>query len=234
MTLYSIKPDYDRPAGWQILNFFGIPIYVEPSFFMFVGLIFLLQATGGPINVPEVGLFIFVIFFSILIHELGHALTAKMFGCDSIRIAMVMFGGYATHSHTTRGKSVVISLAGPSFGLALGGAATVLYLVGGERLLAIGPQGAMGFVLSVVIFINFFWSLFNLLPIYPLDGGQALMYGLSGVLHSEARAMLFVARLSMALCVLVAVISYQLGFVFVAIFCFFFFMNNMRIMQALR
>ncbi|MCH8333660.1 hypothetical protein IIC65_06980 [Candidatus Sumerlaeota bacterium] len=231
MAFYQVTPDRDQPPGWRILSIFGIPVYVEPSFFMFLGLIVLFSAGGGPIDLPAVGLFCFVIFFSILIHELGHALVSKKFGCDSIRIALIMFGGYATHTPTTRMKSVIISLAGPAFGLTFGLAALAASVWGGP-LLNLGSDGAMQALLASIIFINFFWTFFNLIPIYPLDGAQALFHGLTLRLAPN-RAMVWVARLSMGLCIVLGLVAYQFGQVIVIAFFAFFFMDNLRILQAL-
>lgn len=231
MAFYQVTPDRDQPPGWRILSIFGIPVYVEPSFFMFLGLIFLFASGGGPINLPAVGLLCFVIFFSILIHELGHALASKKFGCDSIRIALIMFGGYATHTPTTRIKSVIISLAGPAFGLMFGLAAYATSVWGGP-LLSLGTDGVMVELLAYIYLINFFWTFFNLIPIYPLDGAQALFHGMTLRLAPN-RAMIWVARLSMGLCIVLGLVAYNFGQFIVIAFFAFFFMDNLRILQAL-
>src|SRR5205814_369500 len=112
------------------------------------------------------------VFFSILIHELGHALTAQAFGWPP-HIVLYSFGGYAsftpTWGHTT-GRSILVLFAGP-------GAGFLFYAVirGVEQLLILkhvelGPDGYIA--LRYLEFINLWWGLVNLLPVYPLDGGQ--------------------------------------------------------------
>lgn len=219
-----------RTSGWKILQVGGIPVYVEPSFLFFLLIIILFNASGEAFNAAQVGLLCFVIFVSILIHELGHALTARLVGCDGIRVALIMFGGYATHTPTTRGRSLGISLAGPAAGLLLGGAALLFYWFGGD-LLYVGPEGATLYLVQSLIFINFFWTFFNLLPIHPMDGGRALFHGLT-YFKSEQTSMLWVARLSMVLCVICGILAFQAGFTFMAFFFVMFFMNNWNVMRA--
>lgn len=112
------------------------------------------------------------VFISILIHELGHAWMIRLFGGHS-QITLHSFGGYATveglRNHTWF-KQVLISFAGPLAGF-------ILY--GGSLLIVFGsmlqnwqlPTGIFLF-LSMLIYINLWWGLLNLLPVYPLDGGQ--------------------------------------------------------------
>lgn len=222
-------PAYE-PRGWQILRLFGIPVYVEPMFLGLIAILFFInQDTMAP---QQIGLFCFVVMFSVLAHEFGHALTSRLVGCEGIRIALTGFGGYATHTPTTRGKSLLITLAGPFFGYILGIAAALLYFNGGP-LLEIGPDGVMAWLLSSLMVVNIFWSTFNLLPIHPMDGGQSLFHALSYFVPDQ-RAMLWVARLSMLLCVPLGFFAVQMGQVFIAIFCLMFFIQNLQVAQALR
>lgn len=222
-------PAYE-PRGWQILRIFGIPVYVEPMFLAFIAIIAFINQ--GSMTPQQIGLLCFVILFSLLAHEFGHAITSRLVGCDGIRIALTGFGGYATHTPTTRGKSLLITLAGPFFGYVLGLTAAALFFSGGP-VLEIGPEGGMYFLLETLMLINIFWSTFNLLPIHPMDGGQSLFHALTYFIPDQ-RAMLWVARLSMLLCVPLGFFAVQFGQVFIAIFCLMFFIQNLQVAQALR
>jgi stage IV sporulation protein FB len=231
-------PD-NQPRGLLILRLFGIPVYIEPAFLFLIAIIFLIN--GGSGNLITIGLLCFVIFFSLLVHEFGHALVSRIFGCGGIRIALTGLGGYATHTPTTRGKSLLITLAGPAFGYVFGFVAFLLYQyryawVGAapERIAeALGAHmPALGYLLGVTAFINLFWSTFNLLPIHPMDGGQSLFHALTYKI-SEHRAMLFVTRLSMFLCVPLAFLAFQSGWVFAAALLALLFLDNLRMAQAL-
>jgi stage IV sporulation protein FB len=108
-------------------------------------------------------------FVSILVHELGHAVMIRAFGSPSA-ITLHGFGGYAEMPYppTAAWKRMVIALAGPAAGFALCGVAFA-------GRWATDPQQAPQPVTSALDFLfvmTLFWNLFNLLPVFPLDGGR--------------------------------------------------------------
>lgn len=231
MAMYQMKPEFEyRPAGWRIFSLFGIPVYIEAGFLMLIAFYFLINVTGAGINIPQVGLWITVVFVSILVHEMGHAITARAAGCSGIRIAFVMLGGLAYHSPTTRGKSVLICLMGPAAGFVLGAIAWVLYRF--TSLPYVG-NGAMDDVLFWLVLVNIFWTIFNLLPMYPLDGGQALFHGLTYRLD-PSEAMMWTSRVSVIAAGAAGIWAWQSGYMFVAVLCLFIFMNNFQNTGLLR
>lgn len=238
--------DSERPVGLHLGSPFGIPIIVEPGFFLFMGIIILLQMGGGPINVPQTGLLCFIIFFSLLLHEMGHAFTARLLGCDGIRISLIMFGGYATYSPTYNrrrhdgmfvrsnlpsSRRFLISIAGPAVTFSI--AAVAFVLMFGVALRGVNPDDAAMFVLEVALVLNLIWGIFNILPVYPMDGGQALFHGLSSGM-SEMRAMRIVAPISMIVCVAVGFFAIKTGYYIAAIFLAQFFFLNLRALEATR
>jgi stage IV sporulation protein FB len=239
MPMFEPGAPGTQPRGLQILRLFGIPVYIEPAFLFLIAIVFMIN--GGSGDLVRIGLLCFVIFFSLLVHEFGHAIVSRIFGCDAIRIVLTGLGGYATHTPTTRGKSLLITLAGPSFGYALGFAAYFLYSFrhdliaaspGGFRDLAGAHIPAAEDLLLMTAFINIFWSTFNLLPIHPMDGGQSLFHVLTYRL-TDHRAMLYVTRLSMILCVPLAFYAFQIGWIFAAFILALLFLDNLRMAQAL-
>lgn len=116
-----------------------------------------------------------VLVLSILVHELGHATVANRLGLGPCQVMIHGFGGLCSFTRApTHSQGLRVSLAGPAAGLLLGGLAYGIHWIGGD---ALPPIAAMA--LGPTIKINLFWSLFNLLPMFPLDGGQALRH----VLH---------------------------------------------------
>jgi stage IV sporulation protein FB len=136
------------------------------------------------------------VFVSILIHELGHAFAMRYYGIHSY-IVLYHFGGLAVPdsaagwmSAPRRGDSmqqIVISAAGPAAQLALAGVIILLLQVSGSSLLfgipfleSILPLESGQLITSLplmallyfLILPSIFWALLNLLPVYPLDGGQ--------------------------------------------------------------
>jgi Zn-dependent protease len=159
-----------QPTEFDLqFTLFGIPVRVIPTFWLLAALLgWSSLASGWEYLVTWLA----VVFVSILVHELGHALTALAFGYPP-RIFLYHFGGVAMFSpygDYTAGKSILITLAGPGAGLCLGAIA----FVGGGVLLARGEPVAplVHAALNMLLIVNIVWSLLNLLPVLPLDGGQ--------------------------------------------------------------
>jgi len=152
------------------MNFkiFGIPVKVDGSFFL---LTILLAASGGR-ELPLLVEWILVVFFSILIHELGHAFMGRLFGLTP-NITLYSMGGLTSFGQAksiTPLKEILISLAGPFSGFLFGGIILLL-----TTLLSNGDLSRpVSITLRDLLWVNFGWGIFNLLPILPLDGGQVV------------------------------------------------------------
>ena len=150
-------------------SLFGIPVEVQPFFWL--SLIILGGASNADTTAEifQIVLFVLAGFISILVHELGHALTAKAYGANTA-ITLQAFGGFAAYSgvRMSRVKSFLITAAGPAIQIALGLSVYLLLQV----LPQISENG--GYFLVTLMFISFFWAILNLLPVLPLDGGQML------------------------------------------------------------
>ncbi len=162
----------------------GIPVRVHPLFWV-VSLI--MGSNAKPASLVFVWLA--VVFVSILVHEFGHALMIRAFGGYPL-VVLYSMGGLAVTTgqrRPTPGRQLAILLAGPGAGLLLGGLVIlVLRATGHEFAFQFGgPWGldwdweprlhsmVLDFLVRQLLFVNIFWSLVNLLPVFPLDGGQA-------------------------------------------------------------
>jgi Zn-dependent protease len=180
MAIYHIRPDRSRPPGWQILSVADIHFFVEPSFLIFIGIIMLVNLQGLAAipsarsqAISEAGLFGFIIFFSLMAHEAGHALAARLFGYRDIYVSLVALGGRTLHPPATRGQSLLITLAGPAATLLLVGAAWgILAGVHAPWM----EQDVSRFIARNFFWLNLAWAVFNLLPVFPMDGGRTLLY----------------------------------------------------------
>lgn len=154
-----------------------IPILIHPLFWLFSGLIGWLY-TG---SFAGILLWIPIIFISVLVHEFGHALTAVAFG-QRPQIQLVALGGLTSYQgdRLKFWKQFLIVFNGPFFGILLCLLATLLLRTG----LANNPS--MYQFLAIMQVVNLFWSIVNLLPVLPLDGGQLMrivleaIFGLKG------------------------------------------------------
>lgn len=150
-------------------SLFGIPIEIQPFFWITLVILGGVSGADSTAEILDIGLFVIAGFISILVHELGHALTARSFGAHS-RITLEAFGGYAAYSGVSlsRLQSFLVTAAGPGIQIALGLA--VFFLM--WFIPNLSEQGRS--FLTILVLISFFWAILNLLPVVPLDGGQML------------------------------------------------------------
>jgi stage IV sporulation protein FB len=171
--MFGINP---TPFDLRLVAF-RIPIRVHPSFWL--GSI--LFGSNLPTN-QLVFIWVVCSFISILVHELGHALTAESYGWPT-EIVMYFGGGLAIsqrNRNNTPWRSIAVSFMGPAAGFLLFGLIIGIDLVMGltnDDVIKAEPGDsryylyqAMGFLL----FMNLYWGLLNLLPVVPLDGGYIL------------------------------------------------------------
>jgi len=146
---------------------FGIPVQIQPFFWISLVIIGGAGNANTPTAVLEIGLFVLAGFISILIHELGHALTARKFGAYS-EITLQAFGGYAAYSgvRLTRPQSFLVTAAGPGVQILLGVALFVAFRYLPEF------NWQVDYFLLRLMWISLVWAVLNLLPILPLDGGR--------------------------------------------------------------
>ena len=181
------------------INFslFGFSSRIHPGFFIMPLVLFssFLQTAQNP-GVALV-IIITVFFLSIWFHELGHALAFRYYGVSS-HIVLYWMGGLAVPDGTSFGQrrtldsngQIVVSLAGPFFNFLQGGLLLgLLYLMGGYVEIVWGgflpvlaphfgesfpfPNDAVRYFFLFSLYSNIIWGVFNLVPVYPLDGGQA-------------------------------------------------------------
>jgi Zn-dependent protease len=171
-------------------NIVGIPVRVHPLFWLIT---VLFGMSGDLLSLP---IWVVAVFVSILVHELGHALAMRFYGRPA-RVALYSGGGLTVPESVSWGYSVanvsltadqeiVVSLAGPGTGfllaglvlavvLALGGSVTVGLLFGllPVPLASLPLGGWLGNqIVGTLLWVNIFWGLINLMPVFPLDGGH--------------------------------------------------------------
>src|SRR5688572_6731933 len=156
-------------GGFHLFTLADIPVRLSPWY------LFLLAFWVFPD--PASGLlFALCVTLSLLAHEFGHAFVARHYKLQP-EVLLHGFGGRTAHqrARTDRQDALIIA-AGPTAGLLLGAACLVA-----RELFPIESR-ALYTLLTELIYINFFWSIFNLLPLWPMDGGQLLRIGASKLL----------------------------------------------------
>jgi stage IV sporulation protein FB len=202
----------------------GIPVRVHPLFWLMT--ILFGAGSGGLIQLL---IWVAVVFVSILIHEMGHALTMRHYGLGA-EVILYLGGGLAvpqTQSFGNRWNSVgitsthriLISLAGPGAGFLLALLVIIVVIVLGGTVIyaplfglipsvaAFFPRGSnlVNTIVGALLWINIVWGVINLVPTIPLDGGNISYTYLTSVdpLHGERKAL----RISLIAGIIAAIVG---------------------------
>ncbi len=164
--------------AWRIATIAGIPINVHGTFAVLIVFLLVSGLLGGRGLAAALSsvLFILAIFVTIILHELGHALTARRFGIRTRDITLLPIGGLARLERMpdVPRQELWVALAGPAVNVVI--AATcygLLFLATGTAPVLTLDPAATGF-LGRFTAVNFALAIFNMLPAFPMDGGRAL------------------------------------------------------------
>lgn len=166
-----------------------IPIQISPYFFLIAALIGWLSSG----NVFLMMIWIAVVFISVLFHEFGHALMGILFG-QKVQIHLTGYGGvtYRQGKKLSGWKEFIIVIAGPLFGLGLAGLAFLFLPYIEEK-----THPVFHYTVQIIGVANIFWTLINLLPTQPLDGGKLVaipleaLFGFKGLKASYLISLVF-------------------------------------------
>jgi Zn-dependent protease len=176
---------------------FGFPVTIHWMFWVMTAVLGGALDAKSPREWQGLLLWIVAAFLSILIHELGHTFTQRRFGARA-QILLYAFGGLAIPDRGfTRKQHIVVSLAGPAVQLLLGfvvwealnawngsamqwGDLGVLSHYGvvipsGEFEAGVHGAPFPAIFAASLVYVSVFWSIFNLVPIMPMDGGHVLL-----------------------------------------------------------
>jgi len=181
-------------GGFRLGRLLGIPVVVHSSWFI---ALFVLSWSLALAYYPEqarglssgtywwMGIIsALLLFASVLVHELAHALVARRYGVRTRSITLFMFGGVAqiAAEPPTADAELAIAAAGPAMSYVLAGLFWVL-----DRAVS---GTALGAIIGYLAFINAILATFNLIPGFPLDGGRvlrAMLWRRSGDLERATR-----------------------------------------------
>jgi Zn-dependent protease len=184
--------------GFHIGRLFSIPIIVHPSWIIVVSLIIYAFVENFRISYPSWSLpFVLLMacltvagfFASMILHELGHALTARKYGVETEAIMLFALGAVAmVRKQLPNAKSeFLMAAAGPAVSLAIGIVCYIFVVLLGWHF----PRTwIMPAVASLIVMgqLNIGVAIFNVIPAYPMDGGRILAAVLWWLLKNEIRA----------------------------------------------
>ena len=192
--MFGEPPQTQYDLKFELL---GVPVRVHPFFWLLT--VFLGRPFDPKTSSSDVIIWVGVVFFSILVHEYGHAWVIRYFGWNP-RIVLHSFGGLAIYNPNnsqwqggSRARNanstttqILISLAGPGAGFLIPVVVILLLFATGSSMgyfplfgLEI-PLGNGDFItndklqtlIEKLLMVNIYWGILNLMPIYPLDGGK--------------------------------------------------------------
>jgi Zn-dependent protease len=191
----TTAPPQARRSGIPLGRVLGFPVRLNWSVVLLAALVTMLL---GPYSGYLVGVgFVVFLVVSVLLHELGHALTARRLGVGVRGITLEILGGFTEMDRESPSPRVelLVALAGPAVSLVIGltaGAAAVLL-----------PDGtALQRVMVLAAFANVVVAVFNALPGLPLDGGRALRAAVWALTGKRLLATLVAARSGQGLALL--------------------------------
>lgn len=203
-----------------------IGIYVHWTFLVLLaGLFAMFLLRGASVGAAFSGLgLVLAVFGCVILHELGHALTARRFGIGTLDITMYPIGGVARLQGMPEEPmhELWISLAGPAVNVAIAAVLFVLNAATGRPLALEAVLAGVPSVLGTLMWLNLALAGFNMIPAFPMDGGRVLRAGLATQI-GHRRATHIAALVGQTIAVGFAVfglITFNLILVFIGLFVF--------------
>lgn len=173
---------------------FGFPILIHWMFWLNSALMGGAMSANTPEQFRTLLGWVAAVLLSILIHELGHALTMRNFGDRRVGIVLYAFGGLAQGSQMrTRHQDLLVTAAGPGLQILVGLA------VGWSITLWPPTSPWLHEMLDGFTVVSIFWALLNLVPVLPLDGGRLCQTFLGPRKQRQALTISLVCAVALAL-----------------------------------
>jgi Zn-dependent protease/CBS domain-containing protein len=202
--------------SWRIGRIAGIDLHVHVTFpLLFVWIA--LSGIGGGANVRTILATLaltLTVFGIVVLHEFGHALTARRFGVRTRDITLLPIGGIARLDRMPREprQELLVALAGPAVNVLL--AAVVYGILALTGVTAVLPElgksstaVSLTSVLAQLVAINLWLAAFNLIPAFPMDGGRVLRAILAMHSHDYVKATATAARVGRAFALVFALVG---------------------------
>ncbi len=193
--------------SFKVGSIFGIPIKVHVTFLFL--LIFIAIVGGSPAKGLYGVLFVILVFFCVILHELSHSLVAIHYGHKVRSITLLPIGGMAQMDDIPEDskQEILISLAGPFSSLAISGLLFIILFLSQVPVSWMDAQSLFeGNMMLNLFWINIFLAGFNIIPAFPMDGGRVLR-GVLGIFMDHMKA----TRIAVFIGQIFAIILFFLG-----------------------
>ena len=166
------------PWSWKVGRLAGIDVYVHATFLLLLGWVAVRHwvEEHSVAAVASGVLFILALFGCVILHEYGHALTARRYGIPTRDITLLPIGGVARLERMPDdpAQELWVALAGPAVNIAIAALLLPAVLVTGRVEMPDTLGVTDGPLLERLVAVNLSLALFNLLPAFPMDGGRVL------------------------------------------------------------
>ncbi len=186
-------------GSFRVGNLFGIPFFINSSWFLVLGLLTLNYGNNLATQFPQelggilpwiLGLITALLLFSsVLAHELGHSFVALSQGIEVKSITLFIFGGLASldRESKTPAEAFRVAIAGPLVSIVLFGLFTAINIF-------TAISGPVASIIQLLAYINLVLALFNLIPGLPLDGGNILKSIVWKITNNPYKGIIFASR----------------------------------------
>lgn len=217
------------PGTLGVISVFGIPVRFHFTFWLIVVWLVVIGARGSQ-SWAGTSLYILAIFGSVLIHELGHALTARRYGIQTLEIVMLPIGGLSRLERQPKAwEEFWVAIAGPMVNLVVGLGIFGFFIA---MKIPMRPEewvkaASDANLLPRIAAANLFLAFFNLLPAFPMDGGR-IVRSLLARHRPEHEATRIAARVGMGMAALMGLYGLLASDFFLVFVAFFIYVGAMQ------
>lgn len=214
----------------KVVRLFGINVYIHWTFLILLGWIFMSSVGSGQSTAEafiSIG-FVLALFACVVLHEYGHALTARQFGVPTRRITLLPIGGVASLEKMPEKprEELLVAIAGPAVNVVIALLIFGYMQVSGISIPTSQLEDPSQLSLSEMfipnlLFVNVILVLFNLIPAFPMDGGRMLRALLS-MRMNRSRATEIAAKIGQFLAIGFVFLGFMYDFwlIFIGLFIF--------------
>ena len=163
--------------SWQVAKVAGIPIRIHATFVLFLVFLYVVLARGrSAAEAAEWIGFLLALFGCVVLHELGHAITARRYGVKTRDITLLPIGGVARLERIPEkpAQEIAVALAGPAVNVVIALVLLAFLVWTGVWASVRSPEELQQSFTGRLLAYNIFLALFNLIPAFPMDGGRVL------------------------------------------------------------
>ncbi len=195
-------------TSFKLFNFVGAPVELSLWFFLL------------PLLLPSISMVI-AVFISVLVHEMAHAWMANKLGWRVNCIKIDLFTGSAHIDPNIHERdSIPVVAAGPLSNLCLASIVFLLTFIGSYLSISINPLLSQ-FLINMIV-VNVILFIFNILPIYPMDGGRLVKDTLTLKLSSRRTAKITAGWVSLITSILLLIYAITSFSIILIVFCLLF------------